>query len=56
MLAVIHALKNVLPDHHVLICSDNTLVVNYINHQGDLTLCPLGAPNSSVVPQENAVT
>ncbi len=37
MLAVFLALKNFLADlggHHVLVRSDNTLVVSYINHQG----------------------
>ncbi len=44
MLAVFLALKNFLADlrgHHVLVRSDNTLVVSYINHQEGLRSCPL---------------
>ncbi len=44
MLAVFIALKNVLADlrgHHVLVHSDNTSVVSYINHQGGLRSRPL---------------
>ncbi len=44
MLAVFLALKNLLANlrgHHVLVHSDNTSVVSYINHQGDLRSCPL---------------
>ncbi len=39
MLAVFQALKHFLPDlrdHHVLVRTDNTAVVSYINHQGVL--------------------
>ncbi len=39
MLAVFQALKYFLPDlrgHQVLVCTDNTAVVSYINHQGGL--------------------
>ncbi len=39
MLAVFQALKYFLPDlrgHHVLVSTDNTAVVSYINHQGGL--------------------
>ncbi len=39
MLAVFLALKDFLPDlrdHHVLVRTDNTSVVSYINHQGGL--------------------
>ncbi len=41
MLAVFQALKYFLPDlrgHHVLVRTDNTAVVSYINHQGGLRL------------------
>ncbi len=44
MLAVFRALKHFLPDlrnHNVLVRTDNTAVVSYINHQGDLRSCPL---------------
>ncbi len=44
MLAVFLALKNFLTDlrgHHVLVRSDNTSVVSYINHQGGLRSRPL---------------
>ncbi len=44
MLAVFLALKNFLADlrgHHVLVHSDNTSVVSYINHQGGLRSRPL---------------
>ncbi|KAJ8009614.1 hypothetical protein DPEC_G00090730 [Dallia pectoralis] len=44
MLAVYQALKHFLPDlrgHHVLVRSDNTSVVFYINHQGGLRSRPL---------------
>ncbi len=47
MLAVFLALKNFLADlrgHHVLVHSDNTSVVSYINHQGGLrspSICKL---------------
>ena len=39
MLAVLRALQHFLPDlrgHHVLVRTDNTVVVSYINHQGGL--------------------
>ena len=44
MLAVFQALKHFLPDlrgHHVLVRTDNTSVVSYINHQGGLRSRPL---------------
>ncbi len=44
MLAVLRALKYFLPDlrdHHVLVRTDNTSVVAYINHQGGLRSRPL---------------
>ncbi|KAI2659475.1 ORF V: Enzymatic polyprotein [Labeo rohita] len=44
MLAVFNLLKNFLLDlrgHHVLLRSDNTAVVSYINHQGGLQSRPL---------------
>ncbi|KAI2660031.1 ORF V: Enzymatic polyprotein [Labeo rohita] len=44
MLAVFRALNNFLPDligRHVLVRTDNTAVVYYINHQGGLHSCPL---------------
>ncbi len=44
MLAVFHALKHFLPDlrgHHVLVRTDNTLVVSYINRQEGLHSRPL---------------
>ncbi|XP_059409232.1 uncharacterized protein LOC132143098 [Carassius carassius] len=47
MLAVLRALRYFLPDlrgHHVLVRTDNTAVVSYINHQGGLhsrRLCKL---------------
>ncbi|KAL0159829.1 hypothetical protein M9458_043554, partial [Cirrhinus mrigala] len=44
MLAVFRALKHFLPDligRHVLVRTDNTAVVYYINHQGGLRLRPL---------------
>ncbi|KAL0183578.1 hypothetical protein M9458_019274, partial [Cirrhinus mrigala] len=44
MLAVFRALKHFLPDligHHVLVRTDNTAVVYYINHQGGLHSRPL---------------
>ncbi|KAL0175067.1 hypothetical protein M9458_031035, partial [Cirrhinus mrigala] len=44
MLAVFRALKHFLPDlrdRHVLVCTDNTAVVYYINHQGGLRSRPL---------------
>ncbi len=44
MLAVFRALKHFLPDlrnHNVLVRTDNTVVVSYINHQGDLRSRPL---------------
>ncbi|KAL0159179.1 hypothetical protein M9458_042904, partial [Cirrhinus mrigala] len=44
MLAVFRALKYFLPDlrdRHVLVCTDSTAVVYYINHQGGLRLRPL---------------
>ncbi|KAI2647949.1 Transposon Ty3-G Gag-Pol polyprotein [Labeo rohita] len=44
MLAVFRALKHFLPDligHHVLVRTDSTAVVYYINHQGGLRLRPL---------------
>ncbi|KAL0204365.1 hypothetical protein M9458_002383, partial [Cirrhinus mrigala] len=43
MLAVFRALKHFLPDligHHVLVRTDNTAVVYYINHQGGLRSRP----------------
>ncbi len=44
MLAMFRALKHFLPDlrnHHVLVRTDNTAVVSYINHQGGLRSRPL---------------
>ncbi len=44
MLAVFRALKHFLPDlrnHNVLVRTDNTAVVSYINHQGGLRSHPL---------------
>ncbi len=44
MLAVFRALKHFLPDlrnHNVLVRTDNTAVVSYINHQGGLRSLPL---------------
>ncbi|KAL0197557.1 hypothetical protein M9458_006097, partial [Cirrhinus mrigala] len=44
MLAVFQALKHFLPDlrdRHVLVRTDNTLVVSYINHQEGLRSHPL---------------
>ncbi len=44
MLAVFRALKHFLPDlrnHNVLVHTDNTAVVSYINHQGGLRSRPL---------------
>ncbi len=44
MLAVFRALKHFLPDirnHNVLVCTDNTAVVSYINHQAGLRSRPL---------------
>ncbi|KAI2665262.1 ORF V: Enzymatic polyprotein [Labeo rohita] len=44
MMAVFQALKHFLPDlrdHHVLVRTDNTAVVSYINHQGGLRSRPL---------------
>ncbi len=44
MLAVFQALKHFLPDlrdHHVLMRTDNTAVVSYINHQGGRAPCIL---------------
>ncbi|MCJ8749920.1 hypothetical protein PDJAM_G00193080 [Pangasius djambal] len=44
MLAVFLALKHFLPDlrgRHVLVCTDNTAVAYYINHQGGLRSRPL---------------
>ncbi|KAI2646865.1 ORF V: Enzymatic polyprotein [Labeo rohita] len=44
MLAMFRALKHFLPDlrdRHVLVRTDNTSVVSYINHQGGLRLRPL---------------
>ncbi|KAL0201376.1 hypothetical protein M9458_004563, partial [Cirrhinus mrigala] len=44
MLAAFRALKHFLPDlrdRHVLVRTDNTAVVYYINHQGGLRSCPL---------------
>ncbi len=44
MLAVFQALRHFLPDlrnHHVLMRTDNTAVVSYINHQGGLRSRPL---------------
>ncbi len=40
MLAVFKTLKHFIPDlrdHHVLVRTDNTAVVSYINHQGGLS-------------------
>ncbi len=62
MLAVFLALKNFLADlrgHHVLVHSDNTSVVSYINHQGGLRSRPIwqtGVPNPPVVPREVVVS
>ncbi len=56
MLAVFRALKHFIPDlsdRHVLVCTDNTAVVSYINHQGGLCFSPplhAGAPDPCVVP------
>ncbi len=56
MLVVFRALKHFLPDlrdHHVLVRTDNTAVVSYINHQGGLCSRPplqAGAPDPCVVP------
>ncbi len=50
MLAVFLALKNFLADlrgHHVLVHSDSTSVVSYINHQGGLRSRPLCKLESS---------
>ncbi len=44
MLAVFQALKHFLPDlrdRHVLVRTDNTAVVSYINHQGGLFSRPI---------------
>ncbi len=44
MFAVFRALKHFLPElreHHVLVRTDNTSVVSYINQQGGLPLAPL---------------
>ncbi|KAL0161017.1 hypothetical protein M9458_044742, partial [Cirrhinus mrigala] len=41
MLAVFQALKHFLPDRNVLVRTDNTTVVSYINHQGGLRSRPL---------------
>ncbi|KAL0202504.1 hypothetical protein M9458_000522, partial [Cirrhinus mrigala] len=44
MLTAFQALKHFLPDlrdRHVLVRTDNTAVVYYINHQGGLRSCPL---------------
>lgn len=44
MMAMFQALKHFLPDlrgHHVLVHTDNTAVVSYINHQGVLHSRPL---------------
>ncbi|KAL0170784.1 hypothetical protein M9458_035380, partial [Cirrhinus mrigala] len=44
MLAVLRALKHFLPDlrdRHVLVCTNSTAVVYYINHQGGLRSRPL---------------
>ncbi len=62
MLAVFLALKNFLADlrgHHVLVHSDNTSVVFYINHQGGFRSRPIwqtGVPNPPVVPREVVVS
>ncbi len=54
--------KNVLADlrgHHVLVCSDNTLVVSYINHQevcGHVHFANWCAKSSCAVPREVAVS
>ncbi len=56
MLAVFRALKHFLPDlryHNVLVRTDNTAVVSYINHQGGLRshpLCKLAHQMPCVVP------
>ncbi len=58
MLAVFRALKHFLPDlrdRHVLVRTDNTAVVFYINHQGGLRSRPLlqaGAPDPCVGPRQ----
>ncbi len=44
MLAIFRSLRHFLPDqwgHHVLVRTDNTLVVSYINRQWCLRSCPL---------------
>ncbi len=62
MLIIFLALKNFLADlrgHHVLIHSDNTSVVSYINHQGGfavISTCKTGVPNPPVVPREVVVS
>ncbi len=62
MLAVFQALKYFLPDlrdHHVLVCTDNTAVVSYINHQGGLRSRPpvqAGASDPCVGPGQTPLT
>ncbi len=62
MLAVYRALKYFLPDlrgHHVLVRTDNTAVVSYINHQGGSALAPvvqIGTPDPLVVPGQVPLT
>ncbi len=61
MLAVFFALNNFLADlrgHHVLVHSDNTAVVSYINHQGVCIHFHLqtGVQNPPVVPREVVVS
>ncbi|KAL0163894.1 hypothetical protein M9458_039647, partial [Cirrhinus mrigala] len=59
MLAVFRALKHFLPDlrdRHVLVCTNNTAVVYYINHQGGLRSRPLyklAHLDPCVVPGQN---
>ncbi len=62
MLAVFLALKNFLADlrgHHVIVHSDNTSVVSYINQQGGFVVTSTlqtGMPNPPVVPMEVVVS
>ncbi len=58
MLAVFQALKHFFPDlkgHHVLVCTNNTSVVSYINRQGGLRSRPFTGwrARSSCGPREN---
>ncbi len=56
MLAVYQALKHFFPvlrDHHVLVCTDNTMVVFYINHLRRSAVAPpvqAGASDTCVIP------